>query len=362
MRTLFVATFWVNAYIFVMDVLNLKKKNLCFWSGFIIFAILKFWVMEFRTTIHTREGDHFMRHSDKMMLVGSCFSDNIGAKLRDAMIDVVVNPFGTIFNPLSIASSLHKVIDNEVVAGADLFLANGVWSNFDFHSRFSMASKEAALERMNRSIEEAHEHLLGCKTLVITLGTAVVYRRRDTGEVVSNCHKVPQHEFTRRMAGVDEITKALAAVVSRLHEFNPELRVLFTVSPIRHIADGLEMNSLSKAVLRVAINNVVRQFKDFVGYFPAYEIVMDDLRDYRFYTADMVHPTDVAIEYIWQTFQGTYFDDRSTQAIARCERVSKRLKHRPMSNNPDVVARFNADTQAVIANLKTEYPYIKEKG
>ena len=171
-----------------------------------------------------------MRHSDKMMLVGSCFSDNIGAKLRDAMIDVVVNPFGTIFNPLSIASSLHKVIDNEVVAGADLFLANGVWSNFDFHSRFSMASKEAALERMNRSIEEAHEHLLGCKTLVITLGTAVVYRRRDTGEVVSNCHKVPQHEFTRRMAGVDEITKALAAVVSRLHEFNPELRVLFTVA------------------------------------------------------------------------------------------------------------------------------------
>ena len=126
-----------------------------------------------------------MRHSDKMMLVGSCFSDNIGAKLRDAMIDVVVNPFGTIFNPLSIASSLHKVIDNEVVAGADLFLANGVWSNFDFHSRFSMASKEAALERMNRSIEEAHEHLLGCKTLVITLGTAVVYRRRDTGEMSS---------------------------------------------------------------------------------------------------------------------------------------------------------------------------------
>jgi hypothetical protein len=314
--------------------------------------------MEFRTTIHPREGDNFMRHSDKMMFMGSCFSDNIGARLKDAMVDVVVNPFGTIFNPLSIAGSLHKLIDGEVVAGMDLFMLNGVWNCYDFHSRFSMANKDAALERMNRSIAEAHEHLKVCKTLVLTLGTAVVYRRRDTGEVVSNCHKVPQHEFARRLASVDECADALNAVMARLHEFNPELRVLFTVSPIRHIADGLEMNSLSKAVLRVAINNVVRANKDWVGYFPAYEIVIDDLRDYRFYNADMVHPSDVAIEYIWQTFQATYFDDHSTQAIARCERVSKRLKHRPMSNNPDVVARFNADTQAVIANLKKEYPYI----
>ena len=314
--------------------------------------------MEFRTMIHPREDDNFMRHSDKMMLVGSCFSDNIGSRLKDAMIDVMVNPFGTIFNPLSIASSLHKLIDGEVIAGMDLFMSNGVWNCFDFHSRFSMANKDAALERMNRSIAEGHNHLLECHTLIITLGTAVVYRRRDTGEVVSNCHKVPQHEFTRRLASVDECTEALKAVLDRLHEFNPELRVLFTVSPIRHIADGLEVNSLSKAVLRVAINNVVRTHKDWVGYFPAYEIVVDDLRDYRFYNADMVHPSDVAIEYIWQTFQATYFDDHSTQAIARCERVSKRLKHRPMSNNPDVVARFNADTQAVIANLKKEYPYI----
>ena len=314
--------------------------------------------MEFRTTIHPREGEHFMRHSDKMMLMGSCFSDSIGARLKDAMVDVVVNPFGTIFNPLSIASSVHKLIDGETIAGIDLFLSNGVWNSYDFHSRFSMANKDAALQRMNDSIATAHEHLKQCQTLVLTLGTAVVYRRRDTGEVVNNCHKVPQHEFTRRLASVDEITDALTSMLTHLHEFNPELRVLFTVSPIRHIADGLEMNSLSKAVLRVAINNVVRANKEWVRYFPAYEIVIDDLRDYRFYNADMVHPSEVAIEYIWQTFQATYFDDRSTQAIARCERVSKRLKHRPMSNNPDVVARFNADTQAVITNLKKEYPYI----
>lgn len=315
--------------------------------------------MDFRTTIKTRDEEPFMHHSDKMMLMGSCFSDNIGAKLKDAMVNVMVNPFGTIFNPLSIATGLNKIIDNAKIAGVDLFLGGGVWNSYDFHSRFSMASKDAALLRMNNSINEAHEHLKDCNVLILTLGTAVVYRRRDTGEVVTNCHKVPQQEFTRRLASVDEITESLTSVLIRLHEFNPSLRVIFTVSPIRHIADGLEMNSLSKAVLRVAVNNVTRSFKDFTGYFPAYEIVIDDLRDYRFYATDMVHPSEVAIEYIWQTFQATYFDDHSTQAIARCERVSKRLKHRPMSNNPDVVARFNADTQAVIANLKKEYPYIK---
>ena len=314
--------------------------------------------MDFRTTIKTRDEEPFMRHSDKMMLMGSCFSDNIGARLKDAMVNVMINPFGTIFNPLSIAAGLEKIIDKATIAGVDLFLGGGVWNSYDFHSRFSMASKDAALQRMNRSIAEAHEHLKTCDVLILTLGTAVVYRRRDTGEVVTNCHKVPQQEFTRRLASVEEITESLTSVLSRLHEFNQQLRVIFTVSPIRHIADGLEMNSLSKAVLRVAVNNVTRAFKDFTGYFPAYEIVIDDLRDYRFYATDMVHPSEVAIEYIWQTFQATYFDDRSTQAIARCERVSKRLKHRPMSNNPDVVARFNADTQAVIANLKKEYPYI----
>lgn len=314
--------------------------------------------MDFRTTIKTRDEVPFMRHSDKMMLMGSCFSDNIGAKLKDAMVDVSVNPFGTIFNPLSIASGLDKIIDNATIAGSELFMSSGVWNSYDFHSRFSMANKDAALQRMNQSIADAHEHLKACDVLILTLGTAVVYRRRDTGEVVTNCHKVPQQQFTRRLATVDEITQALTQSLHRVHEFNPELKVIFTVSPIRHIADGLEMNSLSKAVLRVAVNNVTRTFKEFAGYFPAYEILIDDLRDYRFYTADMIHPSEVAIEYIWQTFQATYFDDRSTQAIARCERVSKRLKHRPMSNNPDVVARFNADTQAVIANLKKEYPYI----
>ena len=161
------------------------------------------------------------------------------------------------------------------------------------------------------------------------------------------------------MAAVDEMAQVLEQMVQEFHHFNPSAQVIFTVSPIRHIADGLDVNSLSKASLRVAVNEVVTAHPDFVAYFPSYEIMMDDLRDYRFYATDMVHPSEVAIEYIWQMFQATYFDDRSAQAIARCERVSKRLAHRPMSSNREVVERFNADTRTVVRNLVKEYPYLE---
>ena len=316
--------------------------------------------MEFRTAIRIPENQGLMHHSDVMMLLGSCFTENIGAKLRGAMMNVEINPFGTIYNPLSMADCVRRLVDAIPERGMDLFQGGGVWNSFNFHSRYSLADKDATLERMNERIALGHEHLQRSNTLVITLGTAIVYRLVATGEVVNNCHKVPQHKFTREMAGVDEIVRVMSEMVERLHAFIPGLFILFTVSPIRHIADGLEMNSLSKAVLRVAVDKVIKQYPEFTGYFPSYEIVMDDLRDYRFYAPDMVHPSDVAVEYIWQAFRATYFDDPSIQAIARCERVMKRLQHRPMSGNRDVVSRFHDDTLAVVRNLVNEYPYIAE--
>lgn len=316
--------------------------------------------MEFRTAIRTPENLGIMHHSDVLMMLGSCFTDNIGAKLRGAMMNVEINPFGTIYNPLSMASCVQRLIADEPERGMDLFQASGVWNSFDFHSRYSLPDKEATLQRMNERITQGHNHLQRSNTLVVTLGTAIVYRLAATGEVVNNCHKVPQHKFTREMASVVEMTSALEGMVEQLHAFNPSLYILFTVSPIRHIADGLEMNSLSKASLRVAIDQVIKKYPDFTGYFPSFEIMMDDLRDYRFYAADMVHPSEVAVEYIWQAFRATYFDDPSIQAIARCERVMKRLLHRPMSGNRDVVTRFHDDTLAVVRNLVNEYPYIAE--
>ena len=316
--------------------------------------------MEFRTTVKTGENRGWLHHSDKVLLLGSCFSDNIGAKLQGALIDALVNPMGTLFNPMSIARGVQRLIDNEPVAGKDLFMQGGVWNSYDFHSRHSLPDKQATIDRMNQRIQQGHDVLSHAQLLTITLGTAMVYRLRTTGEVVANCHKVPQHEFERKMATVQEMARVLDDMLTSLHEFNPALRVILTVSPIRHIADGLDTNSLSKAALRVAIHDALSGRHEWCDYFPAYEIMLDDLRDYRFYASDMVHPSDVAVEYIWQVFQATYLDDRSALAVARCERIHKRLQHRPMSSNRETVDRFNADTASVVRNLIKEYPYLAQ--
>lgn len=314
--------------------------------------------MEFRTIITPDNKDIMLRHSDKMMMLGSCFSDNIGSRLADAMINVVINPLGTVYNPMSVATAAMRVMDCRLVEREELVEANGVLNCFDFHSRFSMPDADEALRAMNGSITSAHAHLRQCRVLFVTLGTAITYSRGGT--VVSNCHKLPSAEFVRQMRSVGEITDAMDEMVSRLHEFNPQLLIVFTVSPIRHVADGLATNSLSKSTLRVAVAEMARKHPDVCSYFPSYEILMDDLRDYRFYAADMVHPSEVAVEYIWETLKNTYFDAQQQQTISRCERMAKRLRHRPMSQNPEVVAKFRADTKSALDALIAQYPYIVE--
>ena len=314
--------------------------------------------MEFRTTVKTGENRGWLHHSDKVLLLGSCFSDSIGAKLQGALINAMVNPTGTLYNPLSIAGCVKRLINNEPVAGRDLFMQGGVWNSYDFHSRYSLPDKQATIDRMNKHIEQGHKALKEAQLLTVTLGTAIVYRLKATGDVVANCHKVPQHEFERKMSSIAQMTQVLDEMLTILHKFNPQLLIILTVSPIRHIADGLGTNSLSKAALRVAINEAISNHSDYCDYFPSYEIMLDDLRDYRFYASDMVHPSDVAVEYIWQAFQATYLDDRSALAVARCERVHKRMQHRPMSANRETVERFNADTASVVRNLIKEYPYL----
>ena len=316
--------------------------------------------MEFRTTVKTGENRGWLHNSDSVVLLGSCFSDNIGAKLHGALIHATVNPMGTLYNPMSIARGVRRLIQCRPMAGQELFMQGGVWNSYDFHSRHSMPDKQVTLDRMNARIELGHNALQTAQLLTVTLGTAIVYRLKSTGEVVANCHKVPQHEFERKMASVHEMVTELDTMLTQLHEFNPGLRIILTVSPIRHIADGLDTNSLSKASLRVAIHEAITRHRDYCDYFPAYEIMLDDLRDYRFYSSDMVHPSDVAVEYIWQAFQATYLDDHSALAVARCERIHKRLQHRPMSTNHEMVDRFNNDTASVVRNLIKEYPYLAD--
>lgn len=299
-----------------------------------------------------------LTHSQPTVLLGSCFSDNIGARMRSALMNVDVNAFGPIYNPLSLATSIQRAISGTPLEGNEVFFAGGMWNSFLFHTKMSRSNKLRALEAMNNRIAACHQHLTEARALIVTLGSAMVYRHRASGCVVSNCHKLPGHEFVRSMESIEAMTEALAHAFNLLFEANSLINIIITVSPIRHVADGMTQNSLSKAKLRVVADNLATMFPGKVTYFPSYEIVMDDLRDYRFYAPDMVHPSEVAVEYIWQAFQATFFDDRTSQAVSRCERVSKRLAHRHITDNPEAIARFDADTRTVVTNLVKEYPYL----
>lgn len=311
--------------------------------------------MDFRTAIKIDSLSEPIRHSDKLMLIGSCFSTNIGSRFTDAMIDALVNPLGTLYNPMSIATAVERIAGCRLVEPNELFLANGVWNSFDFHSSFSAADHDVALQRMNEAITAAHSHLRECSYVFLTLGTAITYSH--SGKVVGNCHKLPAAQFERSMRSVGEVTEALQSALCSLRSVNQGVKVVFTVSPIRHIADGLAANSLSKSTLRVAVGEIVATQPD-CHYFPSYEIMLDDLRDYRFYASDMVHPSEVAVEYIWQQLLASCIDPADLPLIDRCERMTKRLRHRPMSDNAELVARFRADTEAALARLIAEQPHI----
>ena len=314
--------------------------------------------MEFRTVIGNIDNQGMIQHSHNIMLIGSCFSDNIGNKLKRALMNVEINPFGTVYNPASILGEIERIVDLILVDETELFMHNGMWHHYGFHSKFSSDSAEKAMSKMNKHITSAHNHLKHCDFVIITLGTAFVYEAKSLGKIVSNCHKVPTKEFNRFLLSFEHIRTLLDTIVTKISNFAPHAKIIFTVSPIRHIGDGLEQNQLSKSLLRAAVGETIAANHNACIYFPAYEIMMDDLRDYRFYATDMVHPSDVAVEYIWNTFKATYFDDNTAQTASRCERISKRLAHRPMTDNREAIEKFNNETKKIITNLVKEYSYL----
>lgn len=315
--------------------------------------------MQFRTAIDiSRMAMPKLRHDGKVLMLGSCFSDNIGNKLRNAMVDVVINPFGTTYNPLSLLECVDWLIECRHVDETELFASGGVWNHFMFHSRYSGADHDDTLVAMNASVARGHNQLMHCSHLFVTLGTSFVYRVQESAAVVNNCHKLPSARFKRALCSLDEVVAALDGIISHVHAFNREAHIIFTVSPIRHLADGLDMNHLSKSLLTVAAHNVVAAHGDYCHYFPAYEIVNDDLRDYRFFAADMTHPTDVAIDYVWDLFKTAFFDDAERQKAEQCERLSKMLAHRPTNPNPEVVEQFRQKAAQALAEMAARYPHI----
>lgn len=301
--------------------------------------------MRFRTEVEIEKPDWGIGHGDKLLLLGSCFADNIGEKLERAGFDTLTNPFGTLYNPASVAGALERLLDARPFDENDLqdFGIEG-WGVWDAHSLLCRPKKEEALQVLNARFAEASEQLRNASVLIVTFGTAWVYRLKETNTIVANCHHEPASRFVREKMSVEEIIGLWTPLLERLHTAHPALRVLFTVSPIRHLKDGAHGNQLSKATLLLAVEGLISKVEGpQLAYFPAYELVLDELRDYRFYADDMVHPSQAAVGFLWEKFSDTFFNTRTREEAAKAEKLAKVRNHRPL----------HATTNNIILTLKS---------
>ena len=288
--------------------------------------------MKFRTEVIVPPAGFAIAHSDRVMMLGSCFVESISEKMLSANFRVDANPFGIVYNPVSVANGLHDLINNKTYTKDDLFLHQGVYHSFAHHSRFSNANEIVALEGINSRIKLSSEFLKEATILIVTFGTANTYRWLSSGGIVSNCHKLPAKQFQEERLSVNSIVEQWNELIKDLQRHAPGLRILFTVSPIRHWKDGAHENQLNKATLLLAVDELIKA-NDNCSYFPSYEIMMDDLRDYRFYAEDMIHPSSQAVDYIWERFSDTYFNSTTKGFIKEWESIQKALSHRPF--NPE---------------------------
>ncbi len=313
--------------------------------------------MEFRTAITLPPRHGYIDHRQHLLMLGSCFTENMGEWLRQRKFDVDINPMGTLYNPLSIAKAWERIVEGRAFTVDELFHDHGLWHSYAHHSRFSQADPTEALAEMNRRLSVAHDRLPQTQRLVITWGTAYAFRLKSTGEIVANCHKQPASQFERVLLSVDEIVARWRNVVQELQREYPACRILFTVSPIRHLSDGAHGNQVSKATLLLAIEQLQQEF-ECCDYFPSYEIMMDDLRDYRFYEADMAHPSSTAIAYISEVLSDTYLTDESRQIAHTWHKLYLAMEHRPINTEKRQYLAFLQSTLEKMEQFHRSYPYI----
>jgi hypothetical protein len=315
--------------------------------------------MTFFTEIAIPEFPWKIDYSKNILFFGSCFSENIGQKLADLKFKVDMNPFGILYNPESIANSLKILLETRKFSENDLFQDQGLWNSFYHHSRFSDVDKAVALEKINNRISLSSEFLKKADFLIITFGTAWVYEYKETGKIVSNCHKIPASEFKRYRLGVDEITETYRELLNEIRETNPGLKVIFTVSPIRHWKDGAVENQVSKATLLLAVDRLRNEYSEQVcSYFPAYELMMDELRDYRFYAEDMLHLSPVAVDYIFDRFCSSIISKKAMNISKKVMKIRKAIQHRTVNTKSTEYKKFLITNLSEINNLSSDFPEI----
>lgn len=317
--------------------------------------------MKFRTEIplDRQPLEAQINYKSKTVFLGSCFSTNIGEQFNYFKFQNLVNPFGVLFHPIAVTRLIQRALNNTFFKEEDLIYHNDCYHCFDVHSQFSNANKLELLDELNAALTQCKTAITTASHIIITLGTSWVYEHIDTNTVVANCHKVPQKQFNKRLLSVGEITSVLNEMLKEITAINNKIQFIFTVSPVRHIKDGVVENQLSKAHLVSAIHGILQQeHKSKVAYYPAYEIMMDDLREYRFYKEDMIHPNQVAVNYIWDHFKKTWMNEAVFEVMDKVDEIQKGLSHKPFNPSSEAHQRFLEKLAQKKQELEQQVPEI----
>jgi GSCFA family len=320
-------------------------------------------IMNFHLEFSPKRLSQKINHQHKLLLMGSCFTENIGDKLLAHKFSVLQNPNGILFNPVNVKQAIENYIANKVITENDLFYLNEAYHSWQYHSRFSAVTKEAAVEKINTSTNTAHHYLHQTNFVIITLGSAWVYELTEKAanatikNVAANNHKAPADWFNRRLLSNREVLNEIDAMVSQLQNFNPSIKIIFTISPVRHLREGFVENNRSKAALINAVHLATETFEN-VFYFPAYELVIDDLRDYRFYAEDMVHPNYAATNYVWQKFVSTCIDEPSQLLLKEINEINAAINHKPFNPGSAAHKKFQEINLNKIKALQRQHQYL----
>ena len=313
--------------------------------------------MKFRTEINIPKSKIQFEHNDKVLTIGSCFAENISKYFSYYKFNILENPFGVLYNPVSIYNSLLFAIQEKQFTKKDLIFDQSEYHSFFHHSDFSHHDAQICLSKINDNLLITHEYLKECDKLIISLGTSYVYKHKDSEIIVSNCHKIPQSEFERFRLTIEEVKNYLQNIVDQLKIYNSTLSIIFTVSPVRHWKDGAVDNQLSKSILLLAVNEIVGKNKK-CEYFPSYEIIMDDLRDYRFYNEDLIHPNKIATDYIWEKFSESHFSKKCFIIMNEVKKIVQAVSHKPRNPQSDKHQAFIKNNIELIKELQKNYDHI----
>lgn len=317
--------------------------------------------MQFTTKISIPKSDHQIDYNSKILSLGSCFAVNIGDKFDYFKFQNTTNPFGILFHPLAIKKLIDFAVSQKNFTPEDLFFHNERWHCFDAHSDLSNPNKDELLQNLNEILKSTYQQIAESTHIIITYGTSWVYRNIETNKIVANCHKVPQKQFVKELLSAETIKKSIKTTLDLIQKINPNVTIILTISPVRHLKDGFVENQLSKAYLISALHQVLQteHCKLNTEYFPSYEIMMDELRDYRFYAEDMIHPSQIAIDYIWERFSETNISIETHPIMVEVSTIQKGLAHRPFNINSESHQQFLSKLQDKIVKLQQQFPQIQ---